>query len=424
MIQFHHRYGKIVGGAAPWHSISIPEDDDGNSRIEITDSFSGDNATKKTAYEVKVVTVCYQHMYKKGISPFLSLIARPQTKNESSDFNKRASKIMEKAEEILREKGYCFSYLSSANDGVSCDGEFVQKGLLEFLAGDTNYSTHTDTNHNVKNYRYQGIIGGNSVKTIGNHVIDTGLLKKIAIPNELYRIKDFASDSLVLRLNSADTVSKILMLENQDAESQITLSLALYFNRVHLFAVNCKRTLRASERVTMLWSSLLFSLHVDGVSIITKRNWIVECVSLSFLMLRSDVTQPHRLTEEPSEHFFAILRTIVREFTLMDFLNLISKFDRYWLALQDGKLKSVRDNSTAGYRSTVGAQFNEPNTVNNGHGGPVHISTNPGQNTFYAAAGMSVAAQLWKELRPILVKVNEGMKSFLKGVCGVKEFHL
>ena len=36
---------------------------------------------------------------------------------------------------------------------------------------------------------------------------------------------------------------------------------------------------------------------------------------------------------------------------------------------------------------------------------------------------MSVAAQLWKELRPILIKVNEGMKCFLKVVCSVNEFH-
>ena len=69
-------------------------------------------------------------------------------------------------------------------------------------------------------------------------------------------------------------------------------------------------------------------------------------------MLRKDVTRSHRLTEEPSEHFFAIIRNIVREFTVMDFLNIIAKFDRYWMALNEGGLKGPRKSETSGYNSS------------------------------------------------------------------------
>jgi len=67
----------------------------------------------------------------------------------------------------------------------------------------TSFTAHTDTNHNEKNNCYQMIIGGNSVTTIGNVVIDSGLLPKAGVPSMLWRVKDFSSGLLVLQLSSS-----------------------------------------------------------------------------------------------------------------------------------------------------------------------------------------------------------------------------
>jgi hypothetical protein len=77
----------------------------------------------------------------------------------------------------LRGEGFCkVAYVSTANDGVSCDNKFVRKTRVDFLQGKCDSSAHTDTNHNMKNLRYQMIIGGNSFATVGIYGIDAGLL--------------------------------------------------------------------------------------------------------------------------------------------------------------------------------------------------------------------------------------------------------
>jgi hypothetical protein len=60
--------------------------------------------------------------------------------------------------------------------------------LGDFPKGNISYSVHTDTNHNVKNSRYQLVVGFNSESTIGVYMIDAGLLKKAGISQELYRV--------------------------------------------------------------------------------------------------------------------------------------------------------------------------------------------------------------------------------------------
>ena len=96
------------------------------------------------------------------------------------------------------------------------------------------------------------------------------------LPQKIFRVKDFASDLLVLQLNSAESASKIIDLANQDVSTQMTLVLTLFFMRVNLFAVHCKGKLSATQRVTMLWPSLDYILHVKGAHLTAKRNWMVE----------------------------------------------------------------------------------------------------------------------------------------------------
>ena len=88
----------------------------------------------------------------------------------------------------------------------------------------------------------------------------------------------------------------------------------------------------------MLWSSFLFFLHIDGVYLTTKRNFLSECVSLCFLMMRSDILEPHLLTSEPSENTNSMLRGIQRDFTVRGF-TIINKLHRIWTAMVKGNTK-------------------------------------------------------------------------------------
>ena len=97
-----------------------------------------------------------------------------------------------------------------------------------------------DPNHNVKNFRYQGIIGGNKVKTVGLTLIDAGLLTLAAITKELVYIKDFAPNLLVLCLVSPERLKGVMELLVSDIKSVCVTCVTLLFMRTHLYGVNSK----------------------------------------------------------------------------------------------------------------------------------------------------------------------------------------
>ena len=134
-------------------------------------------------------------------------------------------------------------FLSAAVNGVSCDSKFVIDVLLIFLKGKIRCTTIVDTNRNGKNLRYQEMLGGNMVKSIGCVLIGGGIVKASGINQETWRVKDWSDDHIVLCLCSADTVLKIIHLTNgkQDPTTIAVICLHLYFMRVNLVAVNCKR---------------------------------------------------------------------------------------------------------------------------------------------------------------------------------------
>ena len=215
-----------------------------------------------------------------------------------------------------------------------------------------------------------------------------------------------------------------MKLKCKDPQSQIILSLSLFFMRVHLCAVNCKGTLTAKERVSMLWSSLLFCLHVDGVSITTKRNWFTECISMVFMMMRYDVMSPHHLTSEPSEHSFAIMRGVCREFTVNDFISLVQKQVRFWKSITDGQLVTVRNAQASGYMTTINSQVIKQEIKL--HAGNVEIETS--LPMIEAQVGIcdnfNVANKIWVELREeVLNKSSNLTRKFLQNVCKVQEMH-
>ena len=90
-------------------------------------------------------------MRKPGLSPYLQLMAQPQTKNETSSFNYYFAATLKKDETLLRGEGWNVSFIATANDGVLCYSQFVNESILNFLGGKQSHNVHNNTNHNVKN---------------------------------------------------------------------------------------------------------------------------------------------------------------------------------------------------------------------------------------------------------------------------------
>ena len=224
----HAPSNTLVGGAYPYHSLSVPPN--GTDLRQMIDNFDASKGSHRKACEVKLATVVVQNV-PKDVSPMYQFLAQPQSKKINSRFNYKAVDITMKIEAQLRNQGFNFMFLSTAVDGVSCDSTFVIDVLLRFLKGAITYTAMTDTNHNGKNLRYQVLLGGNMVKSIGSILIDEGMVKAAGVNQEIWRVKDWADDHRVLRLYSADTVFKILHLMNckHDPTTVAITCLHLYF---------------------------------------------------------------------------------------------------------------------------------------------------------------------------------------------------
>ena len=66
---------------------------------------------------------------------------------------------------------------------------------------------------------------------------------------------------------------------------------------------------------------LTIFIHIYGFHITTNRDWLSECVFLCFLIMRSDIVEPHLLASKTSEHTKAMLRGMERGFTVRGFLD-------------------------------------------------------------------------------------------------------
>ena len=83
-------------------------------------------------------------------------------------------------------------------------------------------------------------------------------------------------------------------------------------------------------------------LHIDGIHVITKHNWIVATVTLCFPLLNSNVLRTHWLTSKPSEHMIAHLRAIFREFSVLDSIYAVCKINRLLVAMNESNLKKYK----------------------------------------------------------------------------------
>ena len=230
-LSLSHSHQAIVGGAAPNHLISVV----GMSEEDVKAKLDPTSSDIIKADEIKVCVVSIQNPAVQK-SPLFVLAGQPQTINAVTMFNDLVTKTVEKS--ALDNPR--LDLVSVSADGVGCDNKWVCRQLILFLEGRSRHTGIVDTNHNEKNGRYQRI-GGSSVKWLGGHIVDPDMLRRAGVSEDLWRIKDFASDLLVLRLYSVETITRILMLDDDDDAGSVGILCALlFFGNARLYAVNAR----------------------------------------------------------------------------------------------------------------------------------------------------------------------------------------
>eukprot|EP00957_Ditylum_brightwellii_P106051 8089272-Ditylum_brightwellii.AAC.1 len=71
--------------------------------------------------------------------------------------------------------------------------------------------------------------------------MDPQLLVLAGVPVKLWRVKDWVSDNLVLKLALSTTVESLVTLHEEEDASIAVLCMTLYFMRLKLLAVNAKK---------------------------------------------------------------------------------------------------------------------------------------------------------------------------------------
>ena len=187
------------------------------------------------------------------------------------------------------------SYTNFCVDGVSSESDDVCRSICKFLSGVTGFLGCTDTNHNMKYMGYQ-LVGGLCAVTIGRCVVDADIFRQSGVSTELWRPTDFASNLLVLKLASCESVHKIhwhMSYSVSDALDfdVVSLMVTLTMIRIHLFSVNSS-LMDLNQRAVFLWATIIWFTSLKGACIATNKNLVSEGVSLAFLLLRGDVVKP------------------------------------------------------------------------------------------------------------------------------------
>eukprot|EP00957_Ditylum_brightwellii_P204153 15337926-Ditylum_brightwellii.AAC.1 len=166
--------------------------------------------------EIKVAVITIQNSGI-GHNLYFVLAGQPQSINMVLDFNIRVTSVVSR---LCKKEGTA-SLVSVAADGVGCDAYFIQGQLVSFLLGKA--------------------IGESCVMIMGKYVLNPALLSLAGVAEELWLIKDWALELVVLMLGSVDTAAKLAMMVNEAFGSVSTLCITLYFMKLKLFAVNTKK---------------------------------------------------------------------------------------------------------------------------------------------------------------------------------------
>ena len=158
--------------------------------------------------------------------------------------------------------------------------------MIAFMNGTINNVVMTDRNHSAKNLWSQLVLG-NSIISGGNVIFDVGLLQIAGVSQDLYRVSDYASDVLDLQLCSSNAINKLLNLLVTSSEDPLNISfmvITLYFLRAFICAYN-SADFNSEDRVTILWSSLMWFSSLKGINQQTKNNFITSCLGGIFLAI-------------------------------------------------------------------------------------------------------------------------------------------
>jgi len=386
--------------------IDIPENSS-KEEVKVLLKACDDGEHGVLATEVKVTVLSFQEA-PPGMCPYVVLAGIPQTTNESNDF---AKVCMDACKEAAKQVGN-LTIANSSTDGVACEVEGNKQLTCAYLRGEENQVSLPDPNHNVKNLRYQ-LGGGSSPASIGEHVFDPQMLKISGIATELWRIDDYASDALPLRLASASSVEKIVESDFDDIGNLAVTVLSLVFMRLRSYAANA-RVLPWKQRAIYTWATLLWftSFHCPGSTMLAnKRNMLLESIGLLFLFPRSDVLHPRRLTSECNEHTYGFWRMMLREFNVEQIIRIVDRSNIRLEAIFASNLVTARSHTSfKGYQQTF-PEFLK--TLKQGSAGatpgPVHVDNDK-----------PAVDQLWDEVKGVIEVVNSWMLPFLK-VFGVEE---
>ena len=308
MGEFSQRHKVWVGGIYPNHCIK-EKDYDQHEFVQTT-----------MASEIKVGMLTVQNCTD-GISPFKLIAARPQSTNEvADDYN---SSLLHAVDDI--ENVHC---VSMAFDGLAAETNFIRNHLISFMNGNSNTVVMTDCNHAAKNIRSQLVLGSDIV-TGGKAFFDVGILRLAGVSVDLYRVNDYDSDVLVLKLCSSDTINKLMDLVVTSKEDPLNIAfmaITLYFLRTFLCAYNGE-DITSEGRVTMIWSAVMWFSSLEGVSKISKNNLVTSCLGGMFLAVQKQVKNLRFTTTEPLEHTFGTVRSWRREFTINEFITYSNKLN-------------------------------------------------------------------------------------------------
>ena len=147
------------------------------------------------------------------------------------------------------------------------------------MKGSSNTVVMADCNHAAKNIRSQLLLGSDIV-TGGKAVFGVGILRMTGVSVYLYRVNDYTSDILVLKLCSSDTIKKLMNLvitSKEDPLNIASIAITLYFLRTFLCVYNGE-DITSKGRVTMMWSAMMWFFSLEGVSKISINNFITSCL--------------------------------------------------------------------------------------------------------------------------------------------------
>lgn len=231
----------------------------------------------------------------------------------------------------------------------------------------------------------------------------------------MIRPKDFASDNLVKALVSFGTIKKMVTAKSdfgstRDGDKAV-LAITLFFMDLQLHSVNGKST-PPNHRVVYLWCSMLWLTSICGTSIVTKRNVVSAVIPLIFIFIRPDVQHSRFCTSEPIEHTFGNNRAICREFTVLNFCQLIEKQMRRLKLMYQHKFCPSRD-PKKGYQATYADFFEYSMSAG--------LKRDSDDNVHMFDDSDFIAKELWDTVRKLISHSNNLMTNLFNVVGVLRE---